>query len=90
MCCGPSGKRLILAVPSIRAFQNWFASHRQKMTVPDVLLEADWNQFGASAFYTEVLETVPRAEDQTDDEYASVLKERLHNIRSELDNDLLY
>lgn len=90
VCCGPNGKRLIRAVPSIRAFQNWFASHRQKMIVPDELLAADWNQFGASSFYTEVLETVPRKDDQTDDEYASVLRERLQNVQSRLENDLLY
>lgn len=90
VCCGPSGKRLVRAVPSIRAFQSWFEPTRQKMTVPDPKLSEDWNHYGAASFYLEVLQIVPRSPDQSDEEYAAKLNEVLTEILSELDSDMLY
>ena len=90
VCCGPNGKRLIRAVPSIRAFSNWFEHTRQMKDVPDQLLEDDWNLYGAASFYSEILETLPRSAGQTDEAYAGQLKELLRDVISGLDTDLLY
>ncbi|MFA5453101.1 MAG: GIY-YIG nuclease family protein [Candidatus Methanomethylophilaceae archaeon] len=77
VCCSENGRRMMLAVPDIRAYQNRFEFSRNTGNAIHVKLQEDWQQFGGSAFYLEVIDTLERKADQTDEEYASDLSKLL-------------
>lgn len=62
--CAPSGKRLVMSCPDLKAQQNRFAFSVATDSCILAKLSADWKQFGARSFSLSVLEEVKQSETQ--------------------------
>ena len=69
-----NGMYLFNYVPDIRAKQNAFQFAVSSATVFDNRLRKDWEAYGAGDFAFEVLETLDKKKDQTQEQYLADLQ----------------
>lgn len=88
--CEKTGKRMIDCTADLAGAKNRFAFSASTQTCIFHSLQADWNQHGASAFSFQVLETLPKQEDETLADYKKGLALLRDCIREETPVDRLY
>ncbi len=72
--CAPSGKRLVIGCPDLKAQQNRFAFSVATDSCILAKLADDWRQHGARSFSLVVLEEVKQGETQERREFLSDLE----------------
>lgn len=72
--CVNSGKSLIMFVMDLKGYENRFAFSKQINSPVHEKLRKDWFEFGAGSFTLDVLETLEKKDDQTDNDFGECLK----------------
>lgn len=90
ICCQPTGKRMIETTTDLKGIRNRFDFSVNMNTCIHHVLQGDWKAYGASAFSFEVLETVPKKEEESMEDYQKGLKLLRDMLREETPADGLY
>ena len=73
LCCATTRRRMIDFTTDLTSAKNRFAFSIGSSLCPHHLLQADWRAHGAGSFIFEVLETLPKKDDEDLAEYKESL-----------------
>ncbi len=88
--CAGSGKRMLISVPDLPGYENRFAFSKQINSPVHEKLRKDWFEYGAGSFSLEVLESLEKKEDQTDNDFWDCLRILLEIYAEKENPDTLY
>ena len=81
--CSPTGNRLLDAAVDLAGAENRFQFSVNTNLCPHHSLQKDWREYGSGSFSFEVVETLPKKEEETMQEYRESLKALLKMVLQE-------
>ena len=88
--CSSGGKRLLDMTTDLAGAKNRFQFSASTGLCPHHSLKEDWERFGAKAFSFEVVETLPKKEEESAGEYRESLSALLEMVRQGISAEELY
>ena len=74
LCCRKSGTRLLCATVDMQRSRQWFLKCQEEARCPKCELEREWAAYGPAAFAFEIVERVPKKQEQEEEAYRQVIE----------------